>query len=58
MKKIKCLLLLYNYLKFVFERKGFDGVFFLFSEKISNGKVRVSSNYKVVKKVVEFFLSL
>lgn len=52
------MLLLYNYLKFVFERKGFDGVFFLFSEKISDGKVRVSSNYKVVKKVVEFFLSL
>lgn len=58
LKKIKCSSLLYNHLRLAFEREGFDGVIFLLIENTSDGKTRVSSNYKVAKKVADFFASL
>ena len=44
----------YDHLKLAFERKGFDGIYSILSEKI-NGVPRVTKHVPVIQRIFDFF---
>ncbi|CAG2238121.1 unnamed protein product [Mytilus edulis] len=53
-KKLEDLTLTYNHLKISYHRDGFDGLFYLLSEKTCSGKARISNNRRVIQKIADF----
>ncbi|KAK3108647.1 hypothetical protein FSP39_012484 [Pinctada imbricata] len=56
--KLKNSSLSYHHLKTAYERDGYDGLFFLLSEKDQNGKTRITKSRNVIQKVFDHFHSL
>ncbi|CAC5360223.1 unnamed protein product [Mytilus coruscus] len=56
LKKLEDSSLSYNHLKIAYHRDGFDGLFYLLSEKTDSGKARISNNRRVIQKLADFFL--
>lgn len=54
-KKLEDSTLTYNHLKISYHRDGFDGLFYLLSEKTGSGKARISNNRRVIQKIADFF---
>ena len=58
LRKFEISTITYEHLKLAFQRDGFDGIFYLLSEKNEDGTIRVTRNCNVVKKISDYFCKL
>lgn len=58
LRKFEITSITYEHLKLAFQRDGFDGIFYLLSEKNEDGTIRVTRNCNVVKKISDYFCKL